>query len=284
MMKFINSLALLFLFTVPSLSDSLPKPVKTEIKTSVSEINPGQLFKIGVLFKIDPRWHISWKNPGDSGLPTKVHFILPKGFTAGEIQWPVPLILKRPGDITDYGYENAVFLSADVSAPNELSLNTTIPIRAEVAWTSCSYICIPGKANLETTISVSDLANRIDNDLFAYWERRLPISSDSPKSPFIANVNGKIDNQHPSSNFAITLDWKTKPQDVQWLPAAGNELEIKNISITSDSDTTKISFIASVYQGQKLSKDNLESLVAFTNNSGYRRGVNLLIPLDEKIN
>lgn len=283
-MRIFGILLLIFALTIPSLSSNLPEPVKAELLANVSKINAGQNFKIGVLFKIDPGWHISWKNPGDSGLPTKIDFTLPNGFNVGDVQWPVPLTLKRLGDITDYGYENVVLLSADVSGPDELTVNTTIPIRAEVSWTSCSDICNPGKTNLETTISVSDLANPTDNDLFAYWERRLPISSDSPKSPFIANIDSKISNQHTSSDFTITLDWKTKPQDVQWLPAAGNELEIKNILINSDSDTTKISFIALVYQGQKLSKDNLESLVTFTNNSGHRRGVNLLIPLEEEIN
>ena len=61
-------------------------------------------------------------------------------------------------------------------------------------------------------------------------------------------------------------------------------IEIDNISTKSDGDTSKITFSASVYPGQKLSKNNLESLVVFTNNSRQRTGVNLLIPLDDRIN
>ena len=38
----------------------------------VESIQPGQPFWVALRLKMDPGWHTYWKNPGDSGLPTKI--------------------------------------------------------------------------------------------------------------------------------------------------------------------------------------------------------------------
>ena len=35
---------------------------------------------VGVLYRIEPGWHIYWKYSGDSGIPTKIEWQLPQGF------------------------------------------------------------------------------------------------------------------------------------------------------------------------------------------------------------
>ncbi len=56
--------------------------------------------------KIKPGWHTYWRNPGDSGEPTRLAWVLPEGWSAGEIIWPVPE--RQPiGPLVDYGYSNA---------------------------------------------------------------------------------------------------------------------------------------------------------------------------------
>jgi DsbC/DsbD-like thiol-disulfide interchange protein len=45
----------------------------------------------GVRFRLDPGWHVYWRNPGDSGGPPRVRWTrLPPGWSAGEIEWPAP--------------------------------------------------------------------------------------------------------------------------------------------------------------------------------------------------
>ena len=46
--------------------------VKATLIADVSSIQPGQKFRLGVLYRIEPGWHIYWKYPGDSGIPTKI--------------------------------------------------------------------------------------------------------------------------------------------------------------------------------------------------------------------
>src|SRR5271156_3093275 len=44
----------------------------------------------GLYFKLEPGWHVYWKNAGDSGEPPRVRWTLPDGVSAGDFQFPAP--------------------------------------------------------------------------------------------------------------------------------------------------------------------------------------------------
>jgi hypothetical protein len=276
-------LAVYFFQPINLLAKELPKPVKAELIADVSNIKAEGTFKIGVRFKIEPNWHIYWKNPGDSGLPTSVNFVVPKGFIVRGLRWPIPMIFKRPGDIEDFGYEGSLLLFSEVKAPSDLSNYETIPIKAEVSWTSCSYICIPGKSDLETTVIPTYSGAHLNKLVFEDWEKRLPVDYDPRTSPFGALVERGMNGDKKDSNIKVTLDWREKPLDVDWIPAPENGLEVDNIQIHKGSDKTDIRFKASVYPGQRLDSDILESLVLYVDKDGRRNGTVLQIPVEENL-
>ena len=39
---------------------------------------PGDTVLAGVQLRMDPRWHTYWRNPGASGMPTKIEWQLPE--------------------------------------------------------------------------------------------------------------------------------------------------------------------------------------------------------------
>ena len=45
-----------------------------------------------VTLVVDPGWHISWRNPGETGLPTRLGWSLPAGVRALHETWPVPVV------------------------------------------------------------------------------------------------------------------------------------------------------------------------------------------------
>src|ERR1700728_141868 len=94
--------------------------VQADLLSDVSAVQPGKPFWLGVRLKVDPGWHVYWKNPGDSGLPTRVKFSLPDGFTADALQFPAPQRLVLPGGIVCFGYENSVMLLAKITPPENL--------------------------------------------------------------------------------------------------------------------------------------------------------------------
>src|SRR5256885_17217339 len=81
---------------------------------SAETARPGETVMAGVLLKMPPGWHTYWKNPGDSGAPTKIDWQLPDGIKAGEIQWPVPEKLTVEG-LTTYVYHNGVMLQVPLT-------------------------------------------------------------------------------------------------------------------------------------------------------------------------
>ncbi len=64
-----------------------------DLVPAVGSIRPGAALQVGLLFRLEPGWHIYWKNPGDSGQPPRLKWELPAGLTAGEIEWPSPKLL-----------------------------------------------------------------------------------------------------------------------------------------------------------------------------------------------
>ena len=71
-------------------------PVRAELLADVEIIQPGVLFRLGVLLVMQPGWHVHWTNPGASGEPTEIVLRLPDGFTAGPLQWPTPTLVMQP--------------------------------------------------------------------------------------------------------------------------------------------------------------------------------------------
>jgi thiol:disulfide interchange protein DsbD len=101
----------------------------------------------GLYFKLEPGWHIYWKNPGDAGLPPQVSWTLPSGITAGPMQFPAPKRLPL-GPLMDYGYEGEVYFPMRLSIAKNLKPGP-VSLRAKVDWLVCRERCIPGRAELE---------------------------------------------------------------------------------------------------------------------------------------
>ena len=54
------------------------------------QLYPAGANTVGLYFKLEPGWHVYWKNAGDSGEPPHIQWTLPKGVTAGPMQFPRP--------------------------------------------------------------------------------------------------------------------------------------------------------------------------------------------------
>ena len=68
---------------------------------------------MGLLFDLEPGWHVYWTNAGDSGEPPAVKWTLPAGVTVGPLQFPAPKRLPL-GPLMDFGYETQVLFPAEL--------------------------------------------------------------------------------------------------------------------------------------------------------------------------
>src|SRR6478672_10570615 len=94
--------------------------VKATLIADTTAIVPGKPFTAGLLLRMQPGWHTYWKFAGDAGLPTEIKWKLPPGWTAGEIEWPIPLKTNDPGDIQTYGYQDEVLLLQRITPPTNI--------------------------------------------------------------------------------------------------------------------------------------------------------------------
>jgi thiol:disulfide interchange protein DsbD len=101
----------------------------------------------GLYFKLEPGWHIYWKNPGDAGEPPHIHWTLPAGITAGAMEFPAPKRLPL-GPLMDFGYEDEVLFPFKIYVAEGFH-GGQVTLHAKVDWLVCRERCIPGNAELE---------------------------------------------------------------------------------------------------------------------------------------
>ena len=104
--------------------------------------------------KAIPGWHTYWRNPGDSGEPTRIEWRLPRGFSAGEIEWPVPSRIPV-GPLMNFGYHGEVLLLTRLVPPADLPAGRPVTLRAKANWLVCEVKCIQEEAELTLTLPVA---------------------------------------------------------------------------------------------------------------------------------
>lgn len=152
---------LLYLFSFSGSADTV-KMAHAEVELIADKLNirPGDTFSLSIRFKLDDHWHIYGKDPGDAGIPTKVEWVLPQGFTAGEIQWPKTKSIKESDVVTVNAYEGEVLLTSKIETSTDIASGGDKLIAADVTWLSCKEICVPGAAKLSLHITVKDMDDR----------------------------------------------------------------------------------------------------------------------------
>lgn len=149
-----------FLLGLGALAHAAPPPasfqtdqVGVRLVPATAQVRPGERLILGLHQRIAPHWHTYWRNPGDSGLSTRLDWQLPAGAQAGPIQWPIPQHFEI-GPVTNYGYADAVTLLTEVSLPSTLAVGSQVPIEVEANWLVCHEVCIPQKARLGLSLPV----------------------------------------------------------------------------------------------------------------------------------
>ena len=136
--------------------------VHVELVFRKANVYPGGGDHGGLYFKLEPGWHVYWKNPGDAGLPPNIHWTLPEGVTAGPLQFTAPKRLPL-GPLMDYGYDNEVLYPFRLELAKSVKPGIAV-LHAKVDWLVCRSSCIPDKADLEITQKILAKAPAVEAD------------------------------------------------------------------------------------------------------------------------
>src|SRR6516165_7660149 len=113
-------------------ADVPPDPkdlVKAALVAETQSVAPASTLWVDLRLAIKPGWHVYWRNPGDSGLPTAVDWQLTPGFSAGPISWPVPEHFVQ-SDIGNYGYAGTTDLLVPITVAKEVETGGTAVLAA----------------------------------------------------------------------------------------------------------------------------------------------------------
>ena len=137
--------------------DSVEARVDATLLVDVATAVPGVPFHVGVLLRMDPGWHVYWKNSGDAGLPTEIAWTS-SNTTVGPLEFPAPTVFLESGNLArTFGYEDEVLLFAEAEvSPGESDLAR---IHAEVRLAACKQLCILDTIHLETVIPLAAVAS-----------------------------------------------------------------------------------------------------------------------------
>ena len=181
-------------------------------------LSPGEPADAGLYFKLEPGWHVYWKNAGDSGEPPRVRWTLPVGITAGDIQFPAPARLPL-GPLMDFGYEDEVLFPLTLHVAKDVKAGPA-PIHAKVDWLVCREVCIPGKAELEVAATVADrpVKSAVSGGDIEIYKRLLS------RLPEPLPAADKAVFQAASSGFRLALTTGQRESAAQFFPAEQNIL------------------------------------------------------------
>lgn len=148
--------------------------IEAELVAATDAVVPGQPLVAALRLKHDKHWHTYWQVPGDSGLPTRIQWKLPPGWSAGPLEWPLPQRLPV-GPLMNFGYEGEVLLLATLTPPANLATGNKVTLAARGDWLICKDVCIPGGADLKLELPVRESAGPSRRAaLFASMRARVP--------------------------------------------------------------------------------------------------------------
>ena len=213
------------------------RATKVRIVLSQDTAKPGDTVTAAVEMTMDPGWHTYWRNGGDSGEATELHWALPAGISAGEIQWPVPekLIDRSAGVTITYIYQNRAVLLV----PLKIAANApagTQELSTLVKWLECKESCIPGSNLVHATLTIGTTSQpSAETNLFAEAERLLPVKQ------LPGSVTAKWDQPGSATNRAFIIEWNAAVKDPDFFPFTNGQAEISaNTTVLANSGSNVV--------------------------------------------
>lgn len=209
------------LMTVPAVAQMPPVRQVTTAQATVeliAGVATASEVWVGLRFQLQDRWHIYWRNPGDSGGPPTVTWQLPEGVTASDIIWPMPSRLPL-GPLMNYGYQGDVTLPVRLTLDARARAASSLPIRADVTWLVCREVCLSGKGILAMALplSASDGTNAAD------WSRRIEAARAAEPQP--APPTWRTSVRSEKEHFLLTVITDQPAESAFFFPLVESQID-----------------------------------------------------------
>lgn len=158
--------------TVEASSEGSPA-ISARLVATQNGVEPGRSIEVALRIRHGPGWNSFWRNPG-AGEATRIEWVLPAGWSAGDIAWPAPeLVYDEDGAIFGHGYGDLVYLPLRIGAPPDVRPGQTVRLTASATWLACrAGECENGEANLTLRLPVVT-ESRLNADVQSALQRQV---------------------------------------------------------------------------------------------------------------
>ena len=183
--------------------------VEARIVVQPSAREDGRL-RAGVQFRLDPGWHLYWKNPGDSGIATEIVW---RDADASALSWPAPEVFSEAdGELVTFGYGGEVLLASWLRPA--LGAQT---LSADVSLLACRASCIPAEFALSAPLTTQPEERAELEALFAAHDAAQPL----PAAAFGVSVRASAGESAQDVSLALAPCAGDAPCSELSAPAGG---------------------------------------------------------------
>jgi thiol:disulfide interchange protein len=239
-------------------------------------IRPGSSILTGVRLHIDPDWHIYWRNPGASGMATRIDWQLPPGVTAGPIQWPLPAKLSEADFIT-YVYTDEVVLLVPLTFAPDVSPGS-LKLQAKVSWLECEKVCVPGDTAVQATLSIGPETRMSANAaLLESWQKRLPQDGSS------LAAKAHWEQAAAGDSRPLVLEWNSSvpAANADFFPNASDDFEVQGAVESLSAGPGKAALRKQVKKFSANWPARISGVLILETGSG-RQGYEINLPLESE--
>ncbi|MDB4473925.1 protein-disulfide reductase DsbD family protein [Opitutaceae bacterium] len=183
----------IFFFLLSAVAAFGQDQVNASLVSPHSAVAPDSTFTAALRLEHKDHWHTYWINPG-TGYPTSIEWDLPEGWSASEIQWPAPIIIRDShGMITGNGYEGVTYLPVAITVPAGAEIGSEVTLKGHADWLMCADVCIPGDAAIELTLAIAASHSGFDTPHAEAMKADLGSLRDLPDDvTVLAEKNGEV--------------------------------------------------------------------------------------------
>lgn len=183
--------------------------VRARLLADAAAIKPGGKVMLAAQFVVDREWHIYWRNNGPAaGLPTRIRFTVPKGWSMGPLLYPAPISHgSTPEDKTYILDGPAPMIMAELTAPPSAKPGQTVKIAAEASWLVCKQECVKGEVKLSLDVPVVSAGAKVEatnESEFKKARRALPVAMANAKHLKVRSVQSPAEIK-PGQKFKIDV-------------------------------------------------------------------------------
>jgi thiol:disulfide interchange protein DsbD len=129
-----------------------PARVQVTAVPEFASVAPGTVLRVAVRLGIPDGYHLSWTNPGRTGLPTTIAWRTPSGIRVDGTQWPYPERDETAGLVSHVYRGTVVVVTRFLVAPRAPGGRAVL--RAALSWGICGARCFPQSDTVEVRLRV----------------------------------------------------------------------------------------------------------------------------------